>query len=371
MRLLDRYLLRELLIPLTYCLVGFLIFWISFDLFSELSEFQAKKLKGTDVAHYYLIKTPEMLSVVLPIALLLGLLYALTTHARYHELTAMRAAGVSLWRLSFGYIGVGLAFSVALFVINEFWVPKSYERAEELLNKYMKASTPTGEWKQRLFFRNESEGRLWQAAGYNLDTETLTNVHIVWNLPGGAWRDIYAETANWKNGVWSFKKVKEWNYRSQQDLLGQIIETNLVVRPEFEESPELIRSEIKVNSLNSIQAAKRPQLSIEEIRNYFRLHPNPPRQKAALLKTQLHSRIASPWTCLVVVLIAIPFGAPSGRRNVFVGVAASVFICFAYFILFRVGLALGTGGHITPWIAAWLPNLFFGAIGIYLTSRVR
>ena len=371
MRLLDRYLLRELLVPLTYCLVGFLIFWISFDLFSELGEFQTKKLKGIDVAHYYLIKTPEMLSVVLPIALLLGLLYALTTHARYHELTAMRAAGIGLWRLSLGYIAVGVLFSIALFAINEFWVPRSYERAEELLNKYIKAASPTGEWKQRLFFRNEAEGRLWQAAGYNDDADKLTNVHIVWNFPDGSWRDIYAQSANWTNGVWTFNNVREWNYQSQQDVRGQITETNQVVRREFEESPELIRSEIKVNNLNSIQAAKRPQLSIEEIRNYFRLHPKPPKQKAALLKTQLHSRIASPWTCLVVVLIAIPFGAPSGRRNVFVGVAASVFICFADFILFRLGLALGTGGHITPWIAAWFPNLFFGGTGIYLTSRVR
>jgi lipopolysaccharide export system permease protein len=90
-----------------------------------------------------------------------------------------------------------------------------------------------------------------------------------------------------------------------------------------------------------------------------------------MLATQLHGRIASAWTCLVVVLIAIPFGAPSGRRNVFVGVAASIFICFAYIILMRVGLTLGTAGHLPAWLAAWLPNVVFGTTGIVLTSRVR
>src|SRR5215510_1202140 len=99
MRLLDRYLLRELLIPFGYCLVGFLILWSTFDLFGELAGFQKLKLAVSDVLLYYAIKTPEILVTILPITFLLALLYTLTNHARYHEITAMRAAGVSLFRI--------------------------------------------------------------------------------------------------------------------------------------------------------------------------------------------------------------------------------------------------------------------------------
>ena len=119
MRLLDRYLLRELLIPLAYCLCGFLIFWIAFDLFGELDDYQLRGLNAPEIARLYLIKTPELLVIVLPIALLLGLLYALTNHARHQELTAVRAAGISLWRLSAPYFGVGLAFTIALYALND------------------------------------------------------------------------------------------------------------------------------------------------------------------------------------------------------------------------------------------------------------
>ena len=59
MRLLDRYLLREFLVPLGYCLCGFLTLWISFDLFAELNRFQSKKLHGGDIAEYYLVNMPE------------------------------------------------------------------------------------------------------------------------------------------------------------------------------------------------------------------------------------------------------------------------------------------------------------------------
>jgi len=63
--------------------------------------------------------------------------------------------------------------------------------------------------------------------------------------------------------------------------------------------------------------------------------------------------------------------AASGRRNVFVGVASSIVICFAYFVLQQLGLALGTGGYIIPWLAAWIPNLSFGLLGLWMTARVR
>ena len=76
MRLLDRYLLRELLVPLGYCLGGFLIFWVSFDLLSELSGFQEDGLNVQQISSYYLFKAPELLVTVMPIALLLALLFS-------------------------------------------------------------------------------------------------------------------------------------------------------------------------------------------------------------------------------------------------------------------------------------------------------
>src|SRR5438270_834678 len=135
MRLLDRYLLRELLAPLGYCLCGFLIFWVFSDLFTSLGEFQKKKLLPWDIAEYYLVSTPEFLVIVAPIALLLALLYTLTNHARHHEITAIRAAGVSLWRLCLPYLAVGFVASLGLFALNELWVPESAAAAEQILSR--------------------------------------------------------------------------------------------------------------------------------------------------------------------------------------------------------------------------------------------
>ena len=112
------------------------------------------------------------------------------------------------------------------------------------------------------------------------------------------------------------------------------------------------------------------QLSVREILEYQRLHPGD-NSKANVLNTKLHGRLAAPWTCLVVVLIALPFGVATGRRNVAVGVASSIVICFVYFVLLQLALALGSRGLVIPWVAAWTPNVFFSTVGIVLAWRAR
>lgn len=372
MRLLDRYLLRELLVPFAYCLGGFLLFWISFDLFAELSEFQRRRMTFPDIAEFYAIKTPEFLVVVLPVALLMALLYALTHHARHHEMTAMRAAGVSLGRLAMPYLGVGLLLSLALLAMNELWVPQTAEAAEALLNRHQPGGGEVAgrSWLRQFGFANTRAHRKWFAEAYNRVTHQMVRPHVEWTLVTGTRYELVAERA-WPDAEgWVFTNVQERVFPAARGEFPTMTETNLLVKPEFTETPEEIQSEIKVRQLDSFREVKKAQLSIREILNYQRLHPGGS-EKEALLDTMLHGRLAAPWTCLVVVLIALPFGAATGRRNVLVGVASSIGICFSYFILSQFGLALGTGGFVPSWLAAWAPNGLFAAVGLWLSWRVR
>ena len=148
--------------------------------------------------------------------------------------------------------------------------------------------------------------------------------------------------------------------------------TNLLVMPDFTETPDEFKRDLEFNSrFHGTALAQSADIPVPEIINYLRLNPHLDPKKRALLDTQLYGRIAAPWTCIVVVLIAIPFSAGSGRRNVFVGVAGAIVICFVYFVLLKLGLALGTGGYLPGWLAAWLPNATFGITGFWLMLRVR
>jgi hypothetical protein len=149
------------------------------------------------------------------------------------------------------------------------------------------------------------------------------------------------------------------------------LDTNMLAMPQFSETPNVFAGEAKFSSRLSAPNAESSEFTIREIREYLQLRPDLRTKDRVWLETQLQGRLATPWSCLVAVLIAIPFGAPSGRRNVFVGVASAIVICFVYFILLRLGLALGTGGILPPWLAAWLPNAVFGITGFCLMLRVR
>ncbi len=372
MRLLDRYLLRELLIPLGYCLSGFLLLWVTADLVNEFGSLQEHKLGTGDIAQYYLVQAPGFLVLGMPIALLLALLYALTNHARHNELTAIRAAGVSLWRLCLPYLAVGLFTSLAVLAMNELWVPDSAERAESI--KEHRVSAGDTQTLTNFCFNNSRDGRLWQIGVYEPRTGAMTRPVVVQKFPGGAVVTLNADRAVRTNGVWTFfGHVRQYRDVTRGNSLPtRLPETNALAMPAFSETPEQIKSEIRISAVLSTLAfrgVKRADIPLAEIVNYLRLHPHP--DQAPVLYTKLHGRLAVPWTCLVVVLIAIPFGAGSGRRNVFVGVASSILIFFAYYVLQQLCLAMGAGGHVPAWLAGWFPNLAFGLTGLALASKVR
>ncbi|MEY2466566.1 MAG: lipopolysaccharide export system permease protein [Verrucomicrobiota bacterium] len=375
MRLLDRYLLREFLIPLGFCLFTFFMLWVSLDLFSELhSMLQEKHLRAHDIIAYYVFKSPEIFVLVLPMGLLLALLYTLTNHARYNEITAIRAAGISLWRLCVPYLAVGFLATVALFVLNEFCVPNAADRAEDVLRRYVtKKATPEERNTIHNFgFTNMREGRrTWQIGVYNFKTFQMQNPQVNWHSTNGAVLWLAADEAIWTNENWVFSgKVREHIEASGQ--LRPLLATNLLAMPEFSERPEEIQSEININEgINSFSRTRRADIPLREIFNYLQLHPVPEKTVGPWIYTKLHGRFAGPCVCLVVVLIAVPFAAGSGRRNVFVGVASSIFIFLIYFFLQQLGFAYGEKGQIAAWLAAWFPNLLFGTAGFWMMARVR
>jgi lipopolysaccharide export system permease protein len=369
-RLLDRYLLRELLVPLAYCLGGFLIFYVAFDLIFQINRFQEGHLLLLDVVEYYIVTLPEILAdQVIPVSLLLACLYALTNHTRHNELTAMRAAGVSLWRLSLPYLGVGAVCGATVFVLNELWVPRAADESKGILERRIKSGQDRN-WTGRLVFHNEADGRHWNIASFNRVTSEMTQPTVTWESPDHSTHFIHAQRGIYTNGLWRFNNVEKWDRAAGEDAAMQT--SNSFFDISLSETPASIRTEIKVSGLSLTDAAKGPQLSIRELLTYFRWHPHLDRKNRwPSLMTQLQSRIAAPFTCLAVVLIALPFGARSGRHNVFVGVAGSIFICFAYFILQRISSGLGVAGYLPPAAAAWLPNILFGGAGIVLMTRVR
>ncbi len=375
MRLHDRYLLRELLTPLAFCLGGFLIFWISLFFFTNLEEIREDKLNVGESLALCGASLPEFLVLLLPILLLLALLYTLTQLAKFHELTALRAAGISLWRLSAPYFAVGLAAVVINFALNELLVPRCAEWADHIKHRHVKVGKSAASRQPTHFinngFYNVHAHRLWNFMEFDASTTEMIEPKVTWPLPDGSQRFFLADRGIYTNGEWVFYKLRMQGQASPTGRLAPLFSTNRIALPEFLETPSQIVGGLKFKETQNWAGSRNADLSLAEILELRRNNPDMSADEANRLNTKFHGRIAAPWTCLVVVLMAIPFGAQSGRRNLFFGVAGSIFICFAYFIMQQFSLAFGISGHLPGWLAAWLPNFMFAAAGIILTWRVR
>jgi lipopolysaccharide export system permease protein len=375
MRLLDRYLFRELLTPLAVCLIGIQAFVVVFTVFSDTQKIQDAKLHFGETIEYATASALDFFPVVLPVALLLALLLTLTNYARHNEITAMRAAGNSLWRICAPYFAVGLAASAVLFALNESLVPRSNDWANRILHRYVPNPDDTAAQKEQTSYFNAHASRWWKFTEYRAKTVEMTGPKVSWPLPDGSWRDLTADRAVYTNGVWVFfSNVTESEQASQTAPEIPILATNALAMPQFKETPRDIERDIRFSKYETLDPRKLNILNIPlaELWGYLRAHPNDLEPaKASLWWTKFDGRLAAPWTCLVVVLIAIPFGAASGRRNLFFGVAGSIFICFGFFVVQQFSLAFGSGGYLPAWLAAWLPNMIFGAAGLVLIARVR
>jgi len=344
-----------------------------FSLFGELSELQERKLHLLDVIEYSVAIMPGFLVLVLPITLLLALLYTLTNHSRHNELTAMRAAGLSLWRICLPYFITGLLASAAAFALNEYVVPRSTDWAEHIKSRYVQKPGDV-ESKNEFYnfgFSNARAHRSWFISEYHVHPSEMLKLQVNSAMPDGSIRRLYADRAIRTNGGWMFFNVAVY---SQADAGAQLVpsfQTNLLAMPEFDETPRQILSEYKISSYQNLRKVRSSDIPLSDISAYLRLHPKLSHSDSSWLFTKYYGRLATPWTSLVVVLMAIPFGAASGRRNIFIGVAGSIFVCFAYFVIQQISIAFGSGGHLPAWLAAWLPNILFGATGLVLMARVR
>jgi lipopolysaccharide export system permease protein len=281
----------------------------------------------------------------------------------------MRAAGIGLWRLAMPYFAVGAVFGVAVFLIGEFWLPSADDRAKFILERRQLEPGQRNE-AAKLDFYNEATHSDWTIGHFNRLTGEILQLKLTTKSADGSIRTLDARRALHRDGHWLLYDVLTWNQLRNMPTPTPA-GSNAVLSLTLPETPAWIRSELKFATLRATDVAKGPVFSIREILDYLRLHPQIDARRKSILWTQLQGRLAAPFTCLAVVLIALPFGARTGRHNVFVGVASSIFICFGYFILQRISFGLGVGGVMPAILAAWLPNIVCGGAGLLLLSRVR
>lgn len=360
MKILTKYLLNSLIQPLIYLLFGFTLIFIINDLFDNFSDFLESGIPPMDILYYYGLTLPPVIVLVLPACLLLAVLYSLSRLTRHSEIVAMRAGGVSIYRIIIPFISIGLAATLLSAWLNEKIAPDAAYRANQFL-EYEKQNRD-----ESTFFADnialKSGSHVWMVS--RLDTRDLSmyNVEFIQQqTENGGSVKYQAEKAQWLDGRWWFMGVTIQRYDEKGDLLGA---PEIVLQKEMrnlEESPQTFMTEIKDPRY----------LSSAEMRNYLETKKDISAETRARLQVDLHAHMAAPIFCLIVTIIGVPVGAHTGRRGALAGIMSALLLFFGYYILQLLAQALGKQEMIPAWVGGWLPVMVFGGASPFLIYRMR
>ena len=355
MRLLDRYVIRNFLQVYLYCIAGFTSIWLIFDVSDNISSFIDNHISLALVARYYATQIPQVFIILLPVALLLSLLFALGRMSRSNEIVSMLTAGVSLPRVLLPLMAMGLLTVAASMALNYSLAPHAELARKTFLAE---AQSRPGRNIQGQVFRNRTDLRTWFIQNFRLGDNAFNNVQVLQqdakdNIVMGysAARAYYRSETK----IWDLENVRLAYYDAAGNITKEEFRPTLTIE-HWSETP------FRLSSANVLAES----LSVPELREYLHFNSDFPPTLLAPFRTHFQYRIALPWTCLVVVCIAAPLGIGYSRRGVLSSVAAAVILVFSNNFLVHLFLALGEGDRVPAWIAAWTPNILFAAIGLYL-----
>lgn len=366
MKLIERYLLREFLVPIVYCMATFVMIYLIIDLSDSLTAILKAEPSVATILTYYACTVVMYIELLLPAALLLATLYTMWNLSRNSELTAMRANGISFGRLVRPFLGVALVMSLLAALSGEFVVPEARRWAEELrLNRFV---PPENQVQERVPYYSVYARRYWVVDELDLRTpQVLKGVRITGETEHQK-RDfeLDAARAEFLDGMWWLwqPRMRRFDERGQalpytpDDAMNS---RTLLPAPQFSETPRDF----------VIERREWEYLSLRDMLRYLASHPQMKTDKLVAEWYDVHYRLAAPWSCLVITLFAIPAGISSSRQGVLKGIILALTFFFSFYALTQACLFMGKQGIIPPWLGAWLPNAVFLVAGMAQLRRLR
>jgi LPS export ABC transporter permease LptG len=359
---LDRYITRQFLGIFGICLSALFMIWLLIDLSDKISEFRDTRHVLRTIAAFYGARSPAILLLLLPYSLLLALLYALGKLSSQREIIAVIQSGRGVVRTSLPLVIAGGFCTLLSLGLNYHWAPIAEGRQDEILAE---ASGEQATEASKVLYRNPENGRLWMIGAFPPDYEKgkpLLNVEVTTTGDDLALVNrISASHATWDLAQrrWTFENAVIGRFLPDQaptfeSPAGPLVIDSWPETPWQLIKPGLNAAYLGIPDLNTWLQANARSRGIADPAPYL---------------THWHYRWALPFACLVTVLLAAPLAIHFSRRGPGGGVFLAVVLSALMLLAGNVSLAMGESGLLRPAFAAWLPNLIFGLLGLYLFHR--
>jgi LPS export ABC transporter permease LptG/LPS export ABC transporter permease LptF len=360
--ILDRY------VATTYARIALLaalamagIFYIA--AFLDLSDkvFRGQATWGM-LGAYFWYATPQWVYYILPLAVLLGALVTVGLLTKNSELVVMKACGISLYRVAVPMLAGALVAGGVLFLLEETVLGPANRRAEALRHVIRGGSPQTFDVLHRQWVTG-SRGEIFHFNYYDPRGRQLMGLSVyefgerMQILSRRVYADRAMYVADGEDGRWKAEQgwTRELDPNGETRTFTPFTATEIALEPA---------------SYFGTEPPDERFMSYSQLRDYTaRLQATGYDVSAQLVA--LERKVSFPFVTIVMTLLAVPFAVTTGRRGAMYGIGVGIVLAILYWVAISVFAALGTGGLVTPTIAAWAPNLLFGAGAGYLLLTVR
>ncbi len=363
MRTLDRYIIRQLAVPIIFCSLTLVLLVLFADVFDRLNDLIKHQTSTQDILRYYLALSPFSFVQIIPWATFLGTVYLLSTLNHHNELLAMKTAGMRITSIAGPMLFVGLMIGVITFMINDRLVPVTTQIANRIREEKME--NDAGHVKDKMledityFGKNNLLYYIKKLVPEDSSLEGL--IVLTLDKDRHVRQKTVAHTAVMESGVWTLKSVSTYDIDRKGRLLGEPKLLSSVPMPDMTETFQEFEKAAKDGEF----------LSYKELK-YYVDHLEESGLAVKTQKVDLQHKLAFPWNSLIMMLICIPLLSRTlSRRGIALTILQCLCIVFGYHTLGAIALALGKSGSIPPFVSAWIASILFGVVSVFYMEKAN
>ena len=361
--MLDRYVMRRFLTPLLFVLTSTAMLYVIIDLADKVDEMAKHTASFSVFAAYYWNLIPQVFLDVTPLGILIAVLLFLAMLERSLELTALKAAGISLYRVIVPVVLVTAAASVGLGIFQESVVPTANREARRLLDriKGRKVARSYGAADRQWVFSRDGT-TLYNFLRYLKEEQVLVNFTMFRFSEDGQLRfQLYAEQARYQDGAWVV--VSGWYRKMRPDGTDEFHPVTRPMELDVPEAPQYFAAERRSPS----------QMSFRELKRHI-VDLTASGYRPTALEVRLQQKLSYPLSVFVMVLLGIPFGLnrSGGRRSSPIqGIALALGLGIGYFLLVAIFGKMGEAGLLPAVLGAWAPVILAGLLGVNRLTTLK
>jgi len=358
--ILDDYLLRDFVFNFALIMGSLTVLSLIFTIFELLGDILKSQVSPWVVGEYLLNVTPFFLYNTAQYGVLLSVLITLGLMQRSNEVTAMKATGISIYRIIVPVLVAAVMVSVGLFLSDQLYLPHTNKRQDALLNKIKGRPpqtylNPSRKW---IFGQNST---IFYYQLFDSDRNQFGDLSVFKFQPNTfqLLGRIYANRAQWDGSLKRWVCAQGWERSFQGPAIDEYRTYDVSTFSSVNEPPEYFKKEVK-QSL---------EMNYEQLRRYiYDLQQSG--FEVVKLKVQLQKKIAFPIVTFVMGVLAIPFALSARKRGAVAGVATAIGIAVIYTVVSGLFESMGNISSLPPVLAAWSPDVIFALVGGYLVLKV-